>query len=132
MVDPILVTAAIIEKDGKYLITQRLQVAKALPNLWEFPGGKVELGENPKNCLEREILEELGIKIKAKNLFGREEYIYKNGPHISLIGFYCDYVSGKIQHIGIQNHHWVFPHEMRNYNFCPADLVFIKKLNELS
>ena len=116
MVNPILVTAAIIEKDGKYLITQRLQDAKALTNLWEFPGEKVELDENPKNCLEREILEELGIKIKAKNLFGREEYIYENGPHINLIGFYCDYVSGEIKHIGIQDHHWVCPNEMKSYN----------------
>lgn len=128
----ILVTAAIIERDGKYLITQRLANAKSLPNLLEFPGGKVNENESPENCLEREILEELVIKIKVKNLFGREDYIYENGPHIDLIGFYCDYISGKIQHIGIQNHHWMSPHEMRNYNFCPADLVFIKKLNELS
>lgn len=129
MVNPILVTAAIIEKDGKYLITQRLQDAKALPNLWEFPGGKVDGNESPENCLEREILEELVIKIKVKNLFRREEYIYENGPHINLIGFYCDYISGKIQHIGVQNHQWVFPHKMRSYDFCPADLAFIEKLN---
>lgn len=129
---PILVTAAIIEKDRKYLITQRLKDAKSLPNLWEFPGGKIENNENPKNCLEREILEELGIEIKAKNLFGREDYIYEEGPHITLIGYYCDFVSGEIQHIGVQDHHWVYPNKMGNYDFCPADLVFIKKLNELS
>ena len=69
MTSLVLVTAAIIERDGKYLITQRLENAKSLPDLWEFPGGKVRPDENPRNCLEREILEELRIEIKVNNFF---------------------------------------------------------------
>jgi hypothetical protein len=65
MVYPILVTAAIIKNKGKYLITQRPK-DKHNGLRWEFPGGKLNFGEEPRECLEREIQEELGIKIKAK------------------------------------------------------------------
>ena len=124
----ILVTAAIIEKARKYLITQRLKNAKYFPDLWEFPGGKLEPGENPRVCLEREIFEELGIEIKAGDIFGRTSYTHNENTHIELEGFYCDYISGKIQHLEVQDHKWAYPNEMKSYDFCPADLVFIEKL----
>ncbi|WP_127015516.1 NUDIX domain-containing protein [Anoxybacter fermentans] len=55
----IRVTAAIIEKDGKFLIARRKE--GHLSGMWEFPGGKIEEGESPEECLKREIFEELGI-----------------------------------------------------------------------
>ena len=123
----ILVTAAIIENAGKYLITKRLKNATSFPNLWEFPGGKVESDEKLKDCLEREIFEELGIKIKARDVFGRASYA-NNKSHIEIVGFYCDHISREIRHLEIQNHKYVYPNEMKDYDFCPADLFFIKKL----
>lgn len=127
----ILVTAAIIEKDGKYLITQRLKDATSLPGLWEFPGGRVESGEELRDCLEREIFEELGIKIKAEDFFGRTSYIYNKNISIELWGFYCNHISGEIHHLEVQNHKAIYPNEMKDYDFCPADLVFIEKLKRL-
>src|SRR3989344_1311855 len=62
---PILVTAAIIENNGKYLITQRPDDGRHNANRWEFPGGKVNFGEEPRYCLEREILEKIDIKSYA-------------------------------------------------------------------
>ena len=125
----ILVTEAIIENAGKYLITQRLEDAASLPGLWEFPGGKVEPNEEERVCLEREVFEELKIEIKVRTFFSESNYNYAKGPHIKLKAFHCDYISGEIQHLEIQNHRWVYPNEMKNYDFCPADLVFIEKLN---
>lgn len=121
----ILVVAAIIKKDEKYLITQRLPNANHFPNFWEFPGGKVDAGEELRACLEREIREELGIEIKAGEFFKKSLY-----RDLDLRGFYCNHISGEIQPIEIQTHKWVKPREMENYTFCPADLVFIEKLNE--
>ena len=123
----ILVTAAIIESAGKYLITQRLKNEKSFPNLWEFPGGKVEPGEKLRICLEREIYEELGIEIKAGDVFERA-YFTNNEKHIEIVGFYCDHISREIQHLEVQDHKWVYPNEMENYDFCPADSFFIEKL----
>ena len=128
MSPPILVTAAIIEEDGKYLITKRREDV-ILGGLWEFNGGKVKPGENLGLGLEREVFEELRIRIRVRDFFGSEDHVYDGGPHILLIGFHCDRISGKIQHIGVQDHRWVYPNEMRSYDFCPADSFIIKKLN---
>ncbi|EAX47152.1 NUDIX hydrolase [Thermosinus carboxydivorans Nor1] len=64
------VTAAIIINDGKVLIAQRAENQK-LAGKWEFPGGKIESGETPEECLIREINEELGINIEVNDFFGK-------------------------------------------------------------
>ncbi|MCX6711556.1 MAG: (deoxy)nucleoside triphosphate pyrophosphohydrolase [Candidatus Woesearchaeota archaeon] len=97
MEQPILVTAAIIKKNNKYLITQRPNDGRHKGSFWEFPGGKLKVGENPRAALEREILEELGIKIKAGEIFEISSHIYDKIKHIILLGFYCEYISGDIQ-----------------------------------
>jgi len=123
----LVVTAAIIKKKGKYLITQRPE-GKHLARKWEFPGGIVEFGEDPKRCLKREIKEELGINIKIKELFDYSSFVYNNKRHIILLAFLCDFLSDKIKNIGIKNYKWVNPKEMNNYNFCKADILLIKKI----
>ncbi len=121
-----MVTAAIIEENGKYLITQRMD------GFWEFPGGGVESYDaSHEDCLEREISEELGIMVKANNLFLEFDYDYKDGPNIHLIGFNCDHIAGKIQHLSVQKHKWVYLNEIMNYVFLSADYNFIEKLREL-
>ena len=128
---PILVTAAIIKKNSKYLITQRPNDGRHKGSFWEFPGGKIRFGENPRAALEREILEELGIKIKAGEIFEISSRVYDKIKHIILIGFYCWYISGNIQNLDISSHAWVNPKEMENYDFCEADLIFVEKLKNL-
>ncbi len=127
MTFPILVTAAIIEDKGKYLITQRLRDSHNGLR-WEFPGGKLDFGEDPKACLEREIIEELGINIRAGDIFEYSSYVYGGEKHIVLLGFRCSYVSGDIRKLSINDYAWVTPEEMSNYDITEADLPFVKKL----
>lgn len=123
----LIVTAAIIKQYGKYLVTQRPK-GKHLAGKWEFPGGIVEFGEDPRKCLEREIKEELGIKIKAREVFSCSSFIYGRKRHIILLAFLCNFISGKVRNIEIKDYRWVLPKEMKKYNFCPADRTIIKKL----
>lgn len=129
MTFPILVTAAIIEDKGKFLITQR---PKDTHNglRWEFPGGKLDFGEDPRDCLEREILEELGIKIKAGEILEYSSHVYNREKHIVLLGFKCKFLSGKIQKLKINNFIWIKPEEISKYDITEADLPFIKKLKQ--
>ena len=124
---PTLVTAAIIKKDNKYLIAQR---PKSTHNglRWEFPGGKVHFGEDLRTCLEREIKEELGIKIKVKEIFEYSSFVYGGEKHIVLIAFLCEFVSGEIKKLEINDFSWVLPQKMKDYDMTEADLPFVKKL----
>lgn len=131
MTHPILVTAAIIEDKGKFLITQRLKESHNGLR-WEFPGGKIEFGEDPRVCLEREIMEELGIKIKAGEILEYSSHVYGEDKHIVLLGFKCKFVSGKIQKKGINNFAWITSKEASKYDITEADLPFIEKLKKES
>ncbi len=123
----LLVTAAIIEDKGKYLITQR-PLGKHNGGRWEFPGGTVEFGEDLRSCLEREIDEELGIKIQALKPFEYSSHVYDERKHVVLLGFHCRYISGKIQRKEIADYKWVSPQEMKEYDITEADHPFVKKL----
>lgn len=123
----LLVTAAVIEDNGKYLITQRPQ-EKHNGGRWEFPGGKVDFGEDLRLCLEREMDEELGISIKAGKPFEYSSHVYGGTKHVVLLGFHCKFISGKIQKKDIANYKWVIPQEMKEYDITEADHPFIEKL----
>lgn len=126
----ILVPVAIIKKRRKYLITQRPDDGRPNSGEWEFPGGKVNHGEHPAKCLEREIFEELGIVVKVVKLFGVSSYIYQDGRHVVLIGFNCKHISGKIQNKDIVNWKYVSPRKMRTYNISKTDKAFAENLNK--
>lgn len=126
---PILVTAAIIEDKGKFLITQRLKNSHNGLR-WEFPGGKLDFGEDPIDCLKREIMEELGIKISVGDILEYSSHVYSGEKHIVLLGFKCKYLSGKIKKAGINDFAWVSLEDMKEYDITEADLPFIKKLKQ--
>jgi 8-oxo-dGTP diphosphatase len=119
--------AAVIEKDGNFLITQR---KKDMHNSlrWEFPGGKVDFGEDPRNALEREIHEELGIQIEAREIFELSSHVYNDEKHIVLLACHCYFKEGEIEKKEIHDFKWVNPQEMLNYDITEADLPFIQKL----
>ena len=73
---PIRVVAAVIERDGKYLITQRRATA-VLAGLWEFPGGKVEPGETDEAALRREVQERLGVNVSVRDRIASRRHDYE-------------------------------------------------------
>jgi len=96
--------AAIIYRNGRILITQRPPDG-LLGGLWEFPGGKQQAGESLKECVEREIREELAIEIEVKELLARVKHAYSHFK-ITLHAFECRHRSGRIKKIGVADFRW--------------------------
>jgi 8-oxo-dGTP diphosphatase len=122
----IRVVGAMLERDGKYLITQRSARA-TLPLLWEFPGGRVEPGETDEEALARELREEMGIEVAVGTRVIHVEHAYENYD-IDFCVYRCQHIGGQIQHTGVQDHRWVSPQELDNYEFPAADEKTIAKL----
>jgi 8-oxo-dGTP diphosphatase len=119
------VTAAIIINDNKFLICQRSKTDK-LSGKWEFPGGKIEPGETPEECLKREIKEELNIEIEVHEKFGETIYEYPAGA-IKLMAFYADWNGGEIELNVHDSFEWVSKERIREFDFAPADVPFVNK-----
>ena len=126
---PMVVMAAIIEDNGKFLITQRPEKTYNAGR-WEFPWGKVEFAEDPRATLEREIKEELDIKVQAEEIFELSSHVYDKTKHVILLACHCTFKSGKISKKEISDFKWVTPKKMLEYDITEADLPFIKKLIE--
>jgi mutator protein MutT len=120
------VTAALIFRNGNILITKRLP-GYHLAGLWEFPGGKQEPYESLEECMEREIREELDIKIRADRLFSTVKHEYEKKV-VSLHVFECVHLSGEPKAIECQEFKWVKPEDLRLYEFPPPDLEIIELL----
>ena len=120
------VTAAIILKDNKVLIAQRAP-GENLAGKWEFPGGKIELGETPQECLNREIREELDVGIEVLDFFGESIYAYHSGT-IKLMAFWCKWISGDFTLKVHSQIAWVNQNELDLYDFAPADIPLVDKL----
>lgn len=123
----IAVTAAIIEQDGRILICRRpIKEGKLYGGLWEFPGGKIERGESPKECLERELREELNINTEAGEVFDvRCDWGEKD---ILLIFMRVKIVSGTLSPNEHSEVRFVRPDELPEYEFCPSDTRVADKL----
>jgi A/G-specific adenine glycosylase len=120
------VTAAIIKRRGKILITQRLP-HEMLGGLWEFPGGKQEKGESLEACLTREIHEELAIRIRVDDLFETVKHSYSHF-RITLHAYLCTLSRGRIQKHGVAAFRWITPCEFSKFAFPKADRVIIEKI----
>ncbi len=121
------VTCAIIEKDGKFLISQRKDNGK-----WEFPGGKVETGESERDCLKRELKEELDIEVDVTDLLCRTEYDYGE-TYVKLVTFVAIHISGEMKKIVHKELAWIDFDEFGEYDFLPADEEIIEEiLNKFS
>ena len=113
-----VVSAAII-RDGRYLITQRMPKA-VLPNLWEFPGGKVEPGEDDADALVRELRYRVGTDIAVKELISRVERSYDDYV-VDLSLYRCELVGPEPRPETVQQLAWVTSEEFAGYAFTPAD-----------
>ncbi len=125
-VEPIQVAAALIVREGRYLITQR-KGSVHLGGLWEFPGGKRESDESLEDCLRRELREELGIEIAQPVLFRviRHEYPEKA---VELHFFKCAIASGLPRPLGCADLRWVAPQELPQFPLPPADQPLVEAL----
>ena len=120
------VTAAILIKDGKILIAKR-KADDRQANKWEFPGGTVKQNETPQACLKREMQEEFGIEVSVGRIFAESIYHYDYGS-IKLLAYRAHWESGKIALNEHVDYTWVSLKQLTEYDFAPADIPFVKKL----
>ena len=122
----ISVTAAILVRDGKILIAQR-KSSDHLAGKWEFPGGKLEDGESPEECLRRELQEEFGVDTSIGEFLAESVYHYDQ-ISIRLLAYRTSLVRGKLEPNDHDAYAWVSLSEMNRYDFAPADVPFVEKL----
>jgi 8-oxo-dGTP diphosphatase len=116
----IRVVAAVISKEGKYLITQRRGSA-VLPGLWEFPGGRVEPGETDEIALKREVRERLGIDVVVKERMARRHHEYE-GYSVELSLYEATLEPGAdLAPVRVADFKWVASDEFDQYPFPAAD-----------
>jgi mutator protein MutT len=124
------VTAGLVWKDGKLLITRRPE-GSHLAGYWEFPGGKQEPGESLEACLEREIQEELGMKVKAVKHLLQIDHDCET-KSITLHLFQCSWLNGAPTPIGCDELRWVKPGELANYQLPPPDVQLLPLIQNLA
>ena len=124
------VAAAVIKKEGKYLIARRKE-EKHLGGKWEFPGGKINEDETAKQCLERELEEELGIAVKIGN-FIAEGYYSDDTISIRLLGYLAELISGQLKLNAHDEIRWVKAGELMNFDFAEADLPIVIEIVKYS
>jgi 8-oxo-dGTP diphosphatase len=122
------VTASLIRYQGRILIAQRQNFGR-FANKWEFPGGKIDLGETPPQALRRELEEELGIRVEIGGLYSETLYRYEFGR----IRQYTYWVDLSALPDGLQLHEhqaiaWVTPDELSQYEFAGADCAVLERL----
>lgn len=120
------VAAAIIRRNGEILICQR-RPGGSCGGLWEFPGGKLEPGETPAQCVVRECREELGVEIRLKCLREQSSYQYPD-KEITFSFFEAALVSGDPCLRVHQAIAWRPPRQLTAYDFCPADRRLVRRL----
>lgn len=128
MAEPIVphihVACALIEReDGRVLAAQRSKTMD-MPLAWEFPGGKMEPGEDPETCLRRELVEELGIALTVRRAMAPVTHRYP-GFIVTLHPFVCTIASGKIE---VREHRavaWLDPRQLPALHWLAADLPIV-------
>src|SRR5688572_25617684 len=123
------VVAGGIEREGKYLITQRRDEA-VLPGLWEFPGGKVEEGETDEGALHREVMGRIGVDVVVQQKLAERHHGYeKYDVHLTL---YACQLPPEItpQPLRVKDLRWVTSAEFSSYKFPPADQATMDRLLE--
>lgn len=120
MAKQINVVGAVILRDGQVLCAQRGQ-ASALGGMWEFPGGKIEAGETPREALEREIVEELHCQVEVGTEVTTTTHEYDFGIVI-LTTFYCELVAGEPRLTEHADVLWLEPEKLGSLIWAPADV----------
>jgi 8-oxo-dGTP diphosphatase len=121
------VVAALIEKDGLLLVCQRTR-HQTMPLKWEFPGGKIEEGEQPRDAMRRELEEELGILATVGDEIARIQHEYPNGGVVELRFFVVREYQGEIENRIFREIRWSTPQDLPKFDFLEADLSLVRDL----
>ena len=121
------VAAALILQDGQLLICQRTR-HQPMPLKWEFPGGKIEEGEQPRDAMRRELDEELGINAHVGEEVARIRHSYKGGGQVELRFFVVQTFDGEIENRIFRDVRWVERAQLPQYDFLEADLELVKDI----
>lgn len=123
----ITVAAGILKQDERILICQRKRTG-AFPLQWEFPGGKVEAGEDAQTCVKRELREELAIEADIGTEVSAFQYTYPNGFQVSLVFFQVSGYTGEMANQAFEQILWVEPRELLSYDFLEADRALVARI----
>jgi len=116
----IRVVAAVVEQEGRFLITQRRSTA-VLAGLWEFPSGKVEPGESDEAALRRELRERVGVDVEVGGVIAHRTHHYDDYV-VDLFLYRATIAPTQKPHpVRVADVQWVAPQELENYAFPPAD-----------
>jgi 8-oxo-dGTP diphosphatase len=121
------VVAALIAKDGKLLVCQRTR-HQTMPLKWEFPGGKIEAKEQPRDALRRELEEELGILATVGDEVARIQHEYPNGAMVELRFFVVREYQREIENRIFRDMQWAAPKDLPKFDFLEADLTLVRDL----
>jgi 8-oxo-dGTP diphosphatase len=124
----ISVVAAIIVKDNMVFATQRGY--GEFKDWWEFPGGKIEVGETPEQALKREIQEELDTEISVDKYITTVDYDYPNF-HLNMRCYICHVIKGKLELLEAEQAKWLTKKDIDTVNWLPADKIIISQLKSL-
>lgn len=119
-------TAAILIKDGKILIAQKGPHDKRA-NKWEFPGGKIDPGETPEQCLAREMLEEFEIEISVNNFFAENLHTFPDGQ-VLVLAYLCSWTGGEINATEHADYKWVDASELCQFDIVSSDVPIAEKI----
>ncbi len=126
----IRVVAAVIKavnENGELIIFVTQRGYGEFKGGWEFPGGKIEAGESPKEAIRREIMEELDTEIAVGELIDTIEYDYPTF-HLSMDCFWCEIVKGDLVLKEHEDAKWLTKEELAEVNWLPADWSLIRKI----
>jgi len=123
------VVAALILHGEKLLVCQRTR-HQTMPLKWEFPGGKIEDGEQPRDALRRELEEELGIDAQIGEEVARIRHEYPNGGMVELRFYRVTKYTGQIENRIFRDIQWAARAELPTFDFLEADLTLVQDLAE--
>jgi 8-oxo-dGTP diphosphatase len=121
------VVAAVIVREGKILIGQRKRGGRH-PLKWEFPGGKVEPGEDPRAALQRELREELDVEAVIGEEMDAYKVVYGDGPGFLLHFYRATQFQGEPRNLDFEQILWERPERLPDYDFLEGDISFVAKV----
>ncbi len=121
------VVAALLVRGPEILCCQRTEY-QALPLKWEFPGGKIEAGEEPPEALTRELEEELGIHAEIGSKVVQLQHTYQNGNAVELHFFRVENYEGELQNRIFREIRWVNRHDLPTLDFLEADRTLVQQI----